>query len=74
MENKYDDEEIEEMVELIDDYDVEYDNCERIGCSECSYLEDCYHVAIKRQDSEWVKLINYGGYDTEEEFWEELLG
>ena len=74
MGNKYDDEDVEEMVELIDAYDVEYDNCERIGCYKCSYLEDCYHIAIKRQDSEWAKLINYGGYDTEEEFWEELLG
>lgn len=74
MGNKYDDEDVEEMVGLIDAYDVEYDNCERIGCCECSYLEDCYHIAIKRQDSEWARLINYGGYDTKEEFWEELLG
>lgn len=73
MYQKYHEEDIEEMVELIDAYDVEYDDCERIGCSECSFLNDCYHVALKKQDGEWTRLINYGGCDTEEEFWEQLL-
>ena len=74
MDKKYSSNDIEEMIELIDTYDVEYDDCGGIGCEECSFLEDCYHVAIRRQDSEWARLINYGGYDTEEEFWDELLG
>ena len=72
MENKYDTEDIEEMAELIDVYKVEYDNCGRIDCSKCNYLEDCYFVARQKQDSEWAKSINYGGYDTEEEFWEQI--
>ena len=57
----------------IENYDVEYEGCNQIGCSECSFLEDCYHVARQKEDSGWARLINYGGYDTEEEFWEHLL-
>ena len=73
MYKSYNNEDIEEMIDLIDTYDVEYDGCGGIGCEECSFLENCYHVARQRQDSEWAKLINYGGYDNEDEFWEELL-
>lgn len=72
MNNKYDEKDIKEMVDLINAYDGEYDICERIGCSTCSHLEDCYYVARQKQDSEWARLINYGGYDTEDEFWEQL--
>lgn len=74
MNQMYDEDDIEEMIELIESYDVEYDNCEQIGCNNCSYLEDCYRIAKQRQDSEWARLINYGGYDTEEEFLEQLFG
>ena len=74
MKQKYNNEDdIEEMIELIEKYDVRYDNCEQLGCDECSYLEDCYRVALNKQDSRWARLINYGGCDTEEEFWEQLL-
>ena len=73
MNQKYDEDDIEEMIELIESYDVEYDGCGQYGCSECSFLEDCYHVALNKQDSHWARLINYGGCDTEEEFWEQLL-
>lgn len=62
-----------EMIELIDEYEVEYDGCHRSYCSECDFLNNCYHIARQREDSEWVKSINYGGYANEEEFWEELL-
>ena len=64
---------IEEMIELIRNYDVEHDDCRRSHCRECSFLEDCHDIARQREDSEWAELINYGGYDTEEEFWEQLL-
>ena len=74
MNKQYDEDDIKEMIELIEDYNIEYDNCGQVDCSDCCHLEDCYYVARQKEDSEWVKLINYGGYDTEEEFWEELLG
>ena len=64
---------IEEMIELITEYKVEYEGCNRSYCYDCSFLNECYHVAKQREDSEWAKLINYGGYAKEEEFWEELL-
>ncbi len=73
MNQKYTNEDIEEMLDLIEAYDVEYDGCGQIGCSDCSYLENCYHVARQKEDSEWARLINYGGYDNEDEFWDELL-
>lgn len=74
MNPKYDDEDIEEMIDLIKNYDVEYDDCGQIDCKKCCHLEDCYCVARDRENSEWAKLIDYGGYDTEEEFWEQLFG
>ena len=69
----YDNDKKIEMIELIDEYEVEYDGCCRSYCDECSFLTNCYHVARQREDSEWAKSINYAGYANEEEFWEELL-
>lgn len=73
MRKQYDNNDIEEIIELIENYDVEYEDCERNCCRECDFLEDCFHIARQREDSKWAELINYGGYDTEEEFWEQLL-
>ena len=74
MRQEYDEDDIGEMIELIENYDVEYDSCNQIGCRKCCHLEDCYYIAKQREDSEWAESINYGGYDTEEEFWEHLFG
>lgn len=73
MGKKYDEDDIKEMVELIEVYDVEYDGCGQIDCESCDFLENCYHVARKRENGEWAKLIYYSGCDTEEKFWEQLL-
>ena len=70
---QYDDEDIEEMIELINEYKIEYDGCERIDCQNCGFLEDCYYTAKDKENSEWAKSINYGGYSNEEEFWEQLM-
>ena len=47
-------------------------NCE--NCSDCNddQIEECYVVAGKKYGSEFAELINYGGYDSEEEFWENI--
>ena len=74
MDKKYNDEDIEEMIDLIEAYGVEHDECERCYCQDCCFLEDCYYIARQKEDSKWAELINYGGYGTEEEFWEQLLG
>jgi len=63
----------EEMIELVHSYKIEHDNCGQYSCEDCDFLENCYLNARQLEDSEWAKQINYGGYDTEEEFWEELL-
>lgn len=63
----------DEMIELINEYSVEYDGCNRTYCNECNYLEDCYYVARQKEDSEWAKSLDYAGYANEEEFWEQLL-
>lgn len=41
-------------------------------CDSCSCVEDCYLVSCARCDSEFANNINYGGYDTEETFWEQI--
>ena len=43
-------------------------NCEHCGC-----IEICYGIANMRCISEFAERLNYGGYNTEEEFWENLL-
>ena len=48
--------------------------CDNIAfdCDSCSCVEDCYLESCARCDSELVNNINYGGYDTEESFWEQF--
>lgn len=62
---------ITEMIELIKE---ELNNCEfgDFDCKECSELEICYHKASVKSSHEYANSLNYGGYDTEEEFWENL--
>lgn len=68
-------EEILEMKSLIDDELFEIDgnglHCEH-NCLDCGEIEFCYHIASKRITHDFAKSINYGGYDTEEEFWEQI--
>ena len=47
-------------------------NCE--SCGECSdtQIEECYSIASSNCNSEFAELINYGGYNSEEEFWDNL--
>ena len=48
-------------------------NCTGDDCRNCSEIDECYSEAIALSNHEFVKSINYGGYDTEEEFWDNLL-
>lgn len=77
MEKKYGENELENMADFISDY-ISEDECEdNIGnnfdCKNCENIEDCYMLANNRCNSEWAESIDYGGYDTEEEFWEQLF-
>lgn len=63
---------IDEMIELIEKElsDCELDN--DFNCRECCDLEDCYVKASQKLSHEFAESLNYGGYGSEEEFWENL--
>lgn len=42
------------------------------NCDFCSCVEDCYFESCARCDSELANNVNYGGYNTEETFWEQF--
>lgn len=76
--NEHDKEKLELMADLITDY-ISKRECEEdfIGndydCINCENIEECYMEANSRCNSEFAENINYGGCDTEEEFWEQLF-
>lgn len=77
MKEQFDNEELDFMVSIIEENLTE-DDCNELqndepSCKTCSSLEVCYHLANQKCDSQFAENINYGGYDTEEEFWENLL-
>lgn len=53
--------------------------CKRglFDCDICGYLEECYaNAEIERNDEfnySLAEAINYGGYESAEEFWNELF-
>lgn len=73
----FDEENLDFMVEVTEEYLTEYDCAElqndESSCKSCSHLKDCYYVAMQQCDSQFAESIDYSGYDTEEEFWENLL-
>lgn len=75
--SEYSKEELESMADLITDY-ISKRECKEdlIGtdydCVNCGNIEECYMEANSRCNSEFAESINYGGYDSEEEFWENL--
>ena len=73
MENKYSESELEHMSELISDY-TSHDECDYdMKCKNCECINECYIEANNRCNSEWAESIDYGGYSSEEEFWEQLF-
>lgn len=70
-------EELEFMVGVIEENLTESDCDElqrdKLICKRCPYIEDCYYLANQKCNSQFAENINYGGYDTEEEFWENLF-
>lgn len=76
--NVYSEDELESMTDLITD-DISEKECKRnamgndYNCVNCHHIEQCHMEANSRCNSEWAESINYGGCDTEEEFWEQLF-
>ena len=64
---------IDDMKQLITDELSEcYNDCD-FHCANCCDLEECYSKASIKSNHEFAESIDYGGYDSEEEFWDELL-
>lgn len=67
----------EEKKELIVEYITENEcNFMRdelpFDCESCSCFEECYMKSCERCDEEFAESVNYGGYDTAEDFWEQI--
>lgn len=63
---------INEIAELIQDELPECEYDENFNCKECSEIEECYYKAYSKSAHEFAESIDYGGYDSEEEFWDNL--
>lgn len=70
MNNNFDN--VEEMKELIVDELSECEFDSNFRCEECSELEQCYYKASTKSYHEFAESLDYGGYDSEDEFWENL--
>lgn len=68
---------MDEKKNLIRDY-ITKEECDymcddaRFNCDSCSCFEECYMKSCERCNDEFAKSINYGGYNTEEDFWEQI--
>lgn len=70
MKNNFDN--IDEMVEFIQDELSECEYGDDFNCENCSELEECYYKSSIKSAHEFAESVNNGGYDSEEEFWENL--
>lgn len=69
---KNDFENINEMIDVITDELTECELDDNFQCSDCCDLEQCYFKATTKANHEFAESLDYGGYDSEEEFWENL--
>lgn len=58
--------------------DLKHNICEEdcindYSCENCAGIKDCYHKAVSIEDSLYAESVDYGGYDSEEEFWEQTI-
>ena len=61
-----------EMKEL--KYNIFEDEClNNYNCKNCGNIEECYWEAISRENSSYAESLDYGGYDSEEEFWDQTF-
>lgn len=64
----------EYMLDIIKSECMRDDFCMTKTCSECKDIEECYMKAVSASNHTFAESIDYGGYATEEEFWDNLLG
>lgn len=66
-----------EKIKLIKD-NITEEECRFMGdgelfnCTSCSCFDECYMKAEIRCDSDFAASINFGSYNTEEDFWEQI--
>lgn len=68
------------IIEYIDEEDcVRVHKEDLYNCEVCEHFNECYEKAQNEEiefdnySNDFAKTINYGGYETAEEFWNELL-
>ena len=65
----------EEMLELIKEENMKENNpnCIYDECNtDCPDIEYCHTEAVSKCNSEFAESLDFGGYDSEEEFWDNL--
>lgn len=62
----------ENMISVIQEYGG---NCDICDCENCdiNQIEECYYKANNYCNDIFAESIGYGGYDSAEEFWDNLL-
>ena len=54
-------------------YNIPEDECvNNYKGKKCGNIEECYWNAISKENSLFAESLDYGGYDSEEEFWEQM--
>jgi len=63
-----------EFEDGMEDFIKDYIDCENgdYDCKNCSNNDECYMEANAICNHEFAESIGYGGYDSEDEFWESL--
>jgi hypothetical protein len=74
MENEYSKLDLEYMEDIITSYTSKNECNYGMQCVHCKDIEDCYNRASDRCNSEFAESVNYGGCNSETEFWEDLFG
>lgn len=69
----YKKEELEYKKDVIESELSECELDKNFNCVECCDIDDCYCRAQDLSNHIFADLCNYGGYDTEEEFWESIM-
>lgn len=60
------------MLDIIDSECMRNDDCLVENCMECDEIEECYTKANDEVNGGFAKSIGYGGYNSEDDFWDNL--
>lgn len=60
------------MVSFIQYYGGDCDTCDCENCDN-DQIEECYYRANENYNDIFAESIGYGGYDSSDEFWDNLL-